>query len=188
MPKKQRERRRRGDGGVSVAKRDANGRPILWKASISLGMITINGKRTRNRPTEYADTEAEAYQKLKQMQAKHLSGDDMTPDKQTVEALLARWLEHIKAVRSAGTYAEYESRCRVHIIPAIGHLRLKGLKTAHVQAMLDALVARGLEPNTIKGIRGTLTKALNTARKWGDIKVNVALDTEIPEIIQKKPH
>src|SRR5688572_31681476 len=106
MPKKQRERRRRGDGGVSVAKRDANGRPILWKASISLGMITINGKRTRNRPTEYADTEAEAYQKLKQMQAKHLSGDDMTPDKQTVEALLARWLEHIKAVRSAGTYAE----------------------------------------------------------------------------------
>jgi hypothetical protein len=43
MPKKQRARRRRGDGGVSVAKRDANGKPILWKASISLGVVTIDG-------------------------------------------------------------------------------------------------------------------------------------------------
>jgi hypothetical protein len=46
MPKKkQRERERRGNGSVSVAKRDASGKPILWRASISLGMVTINDKR-----------------------------------------------------------------------------------------------------------------------------------------------
>src|SRR5215213_2772732 len=71
MPKKPRERRRRGDGTVSVAKYDANGKPILWKASISLGTVTIDGKARRNRPTEYADTEKEAYQKLQRLQAKH---------------------------------------------------------------------------------------------------------------------
>ncbi len=65
MPKKQRERRRRGDGTVSVAKRDKTGKPILWKASISLGVVTIDGKARRNRPTEYAESEPEAYQKLK---------------------------------------------------------------------------------------------------------------------------
>ena len=49
MPKKQRERRRRGDGTVSIAKRDKSGKPILWKASISLGYDTsLIGKTKQN--------------------------------------------------------------------------------------------------------------------------------------------
>src|SRR5262245_54054300 len=107
MPKKLRERRRRGDGGVTVAKRDANGKPILWKASISLGVVTINGKARRNRPTEYAETEKEAHELLKRLQAKHLMGDDMASSKQTVESFLLRWLEHVKVTRSDGTYDVY---------------------------------------------------------------------------------
>src|SRR5215208_3884424 len=153
MPKKkQRERQRRNDGGVSVAKRDANGKPILWRASISLGMVTINGKRKRNRPTEYAATEAEAWTELKRLHAKHVTGDDMTPDTQTVEAFLSRFLAHVKVMLSPGGYGIYESRCRVHIIPSIGGLKLKELKTAHVQVMLDALATKGLKPNTVKGV------------------------------------
>jgi integrase len=75
----------------------------------------------------------------------------------------------------------------VHIIPAIGGIKLKTLKTAHVQVMLDALATKGLEPNTVKGVRRTIIRALNVARKWGDVKVNVAVDTEIPEVVVKKP-
>ena len=187
MLKKQRERRRRGDGTVSVARRDANGKPILWKASISLGVVTIDGKRRRNRPTEYADTEAVAYQKLKQLQAKHLTGEDLTPHKQTVESFLLRWLAHVKIMLAFGSYDHYDSRCRCHIIPAIGNIKIKALKTAHVQAMLDALVAKGFEPNTVAGVRRTIIRALNVARKWGDVTHNVALDTEVPEVIVKKP-
>src|SRR5262245_1769037 len=81
MPKKQRDRRRRGDGSVTVAKYDEKGRPILWRASISLGLVTIDGKRRRNRPTEYAETEAEAHQLLKRLQAQYLMGDDLMPGK-----------------------------------------------------------------------------------------------------------
>jgi integrase len=187
MPKKQRARARRGNGSVTVAKRDARGKPILWRASISLGMVTIDGKRKRNRPTEYAETEAAAWLELRRLQAKHLTGDDMTPDKQTVEAFLLRFLAHVKMVLSPGGYGIYESRCRVHIIPSIGGIKLKTLKTAHVQVMLDALVTKGLEPNTIKGVRRTIIRALNVARKWGDVKTNVAVDTEIPEVVVKKP-
>jgi hypothetical protein len=158
MPKKkQRERERRGNGSVTVAKRDANGKPILWRASISLGMVTINGKRKRNRPTEYAETEAAAWVELKRLHAKHLTGDDMAPDKQTVEAFLLRFLAHVKMVLSPGGYGIYESRCRVHIIPTIGGIKLKALKTAHVQVMLDALTTKGLEPNTVKGVRRTIS-------------------------------
>src|SRR5262245_57483896 len=97
MPKKLRERRRRGDGGVTVTKYDSNRNPILRKASISLGVVTIDGKRRRNRPTEYAGSEKEAHDLLKRMQARYLAGDDMTPSKQTLEAFLLRWLEHVKA-------------------------------------------------------------------------------------------
>jgi integrase len=187
MPKKQRDRRRRGDGTVTVAKRDEKGRPILYKASISLGMVTIDGKRKRNRPTVYAETEAEAYQELKKLQARHVTGDDLAPDKQTVEAFILRWLEHIKLVREPGTYAEYESKCRVNIIPAIGGIKLKSLKTAHIQTMLDALVAKGLSANTVKGVRRVMVRALNMARKWGEVKYNVAVDTETPQVPFKKP-
>lgn len=187
MPKKQRERRRRGDGTVSVAKRDANGKPILWKASISIGLVTIDGKQRRNRPTEYAETEKEAHELLKRLQARYLAGDDLTPDKQTVEAFLLRWLEHVKTVNSAGTYQHYESRCRRHIIPAIGGLKLKSLKTAHVQTMLDALAAKKLKPSTIKVVKVVLVRALNMARKWGDVKINVAVDTETRQVVQKHP-
>jgi integrase len=187
MPKKQRERRRRGDGTVSVAKRDSNGKPVLWKASISLGMVTIDGKAHRNRPTEYADTESDAHKKLKQLQAKHLTGDDMTPDKQTLEAFLLRWLAHIKLVLSPGSYAVYESKCRVHIIPTIGGLKLRAVKTAHIQTMLDALIIKGLAPFTIANVRQTLIRAYNVARKWGDAKHNPAIDTEIPQVIVDRP-
>ena len=187
MPKKQRERERRGNGSVTVAKRDASGKPVLWRASISLGMVTINGKRKRNRPTVYAETEAEAWTELKRLHAKHLTGDDMTPDKQTVEAFLIRFLAHVKTTLSPGSYGIYESSCRVNIIPAIGGIKLKLLKTAHVQMMLDALVTRGLKPATVRGVRRIIIRALNVARKWGDVKVNVAIDTEIPEVVVKKP-
>jgi integrase len=53
--------------------------------------------------------------------------------------------------------------------------------------MLDGLVAKGLEPSTIKIVRVVIVRALNMARKWGDVKINVAVDTEVPEVIQKKP-
>lgn len=191
MPKKkQRERRRRGDGTVSVAKRDASGKPILWKASISLGWVMINGKRTRNRPTEYAETEAEGHLKLKQLQAQHLAGDDFTSGNEIFEAFLIRWLEHIKTIRSLGTWMVYESHCRCHIIPALGSLKPKAIQVTHVQTMLNALVAQGMKPNTVKSIRATLIRALNAARIGGLLKLtdpNVAVKTEIPAVIQKKP-
>ncbi len=75
----------------------------------------------------------------------------------------------------------------MHIIPAIGGLKLRSLKTTHVQTMLDALTNQGLKPSTVHAVRAVMVKALNVARKWGDVKYNVAIDTEIRPIIEKKP-
>jgi integrase len=189
--KKQRERRRRGDGSVTVAKRDERGKPILWKASISLGLVTIDGKRRRHRPTEYATSEAEAHQLLRRLQAQHLLGDDLAPNPQTVEAFLThRFLPHIKTNRSAGTYEVYESRCPVHIIPAVGSFKLRSLKTAHCQTLLDELTNSGLAPSMVRSVRAVLVRALTLARKWGALPKNapnVAADTEIAPVIERKP-
>lgn len=190
MPKKQRERRRRGDGTVAPARYDDKGKVALWRGSISLGTVTINGKKRRHRPTVYAATEAEAHQLLKRLQAQHLMGDDLTPSKQTVENYLPRFLAHIKAIDSPGTYENYESRCRNYIIPAIGSIKLRSLKTSHCQALLDALPAKGLGPASVKLVRAILIRALNVARKLGDLPKgapNVAIDTEIAPIPEKRP-
>ena len=75
----------------------------------------------------------------------------------------------------------------MHIIPAIGGLKLKPLKTTHVQTMLNSLPAKGLKPSMVAAIRRTIVRALNIAPKWGEIKHNVAVDTEVPQVIQRKP-
>lgn len=190
MPKKQRARRRRGDGSVIPAKYDKKGRVILWRGMISLGTITIDGKKRRHRPTIYAPTEAEAHQMLKRLQAKHLMGDDLTPGKQTVDAYWPRFLAHIKAIDSPGTCEVYERNGRNHILPSIGSVKLRTLKTSHCQIMLDALPAKGLAPSSVKLIRAILIRALNVARKLGDLPkgaANAAIDTEIAAIPEKRP-
>lgn len=189
MPKKQRERNRRGDGSVTVAKRDEKGRPILWKASISLGLVTIDGKRRRNRPTEYAETEAEAHELRKRLLAKHLMGEDLTPSKGTVGAAAVRWLAHIKVIRPDGTYRVYEGHYRNHIAPTIGGLIMHKVRTAHCQGLLDAL-AGTLAPSTIKDIRAILVKFFNDAKRLGDLPKNAqnpAKDTVVAPVVLSPP-
>jgi Phage integrase, N-terminal SAM-like domain len=45
-------------------------------------------------------------------------GDDLTPGRATVDAASERWLEHVKAARSEGTYRNYAGYFRNRILPA----------------------------------------------------------------------
>jgi integrase len=81
------------------------------------------------------------------------------PAADTVADWLAEWLRSISARsdRSPNTYTNYESACRNHIVPAIGHLMLADLTSKRVAAMLESKT-----PAT----RQAVHKALSVA--WAD--------------------
>ena len=54
----------------------------------------------------------------------------------TVGELLTKWLQHVSASVRPNTYAAWESLCRLHLIPELGHLRLSTLHQRDLNARL----------------------------------------------------
>lgn len=61
------------------------------------------------------------------------------------------------------TYERYEQVARVHIKPALGHIKLSALTPAHVRALYREKLDAGLAPRTVRYIHVTLNKALKQA-------------------------
>ena len=74
----------------------------------------------------------------------------------------ADYLAH-SAYKRATTRVRDRSAINRHLIPALGHLPLGGITPLDVRRLLGELQAKGLAPNTIRAIAGTLRTTLNAA-------------------------
>lgn len=82
-----------------------------------------------------------------------------------LEEFCGIYLDIMKPLLSPATAAFYKQQIDGYIIPALGHLKLKDIKTAHVQAYIQQLVA--LPKATRAGERnGSETIALATVRRY----------------------
>ena len=61
----------------------------------------------------------------------------------TVEQWFDHWLQSRKSQLRASTWSSYERNLRVHVTPAIGHLRLQRLTVGHLNALLATLATTG---------------------------------------------
>jgi len=141
----------------------------------------INGKpKYKNL---YARTHAELEKKeraFKSMLEKGIVLDDVGLD---IAEWSLKWLESYKTNKSYNTFRMYESAILTHIIPNLGHIRLKDLKSFHVQELINKLSNDGLT-RTLEIIKLTLTQILDQAAKNDYIYKNVAKDIELPTIIK----
>jgi hypothetical protein len=94
--------------------------------------------------------------------------------KLTVEAfLLEQWLPAVEGRLRASTRANYRTNLQVHIIPALGALKLQRLTAPRIAAFYSQLLAdgrrdgRGLSPKTVRNIHALLHRALKDAARWG---------------------
>jgi len=95
--------------------------------------------------------------------------------KLTVEEHLERWLsDSVRDTVRRGTYERYESIVRMHLIPAIGRIKLKTLTPAHVRGLYRAKLDAGLAPRRVLHIHRTLSEALKQATDDGLIPRNAA--------------
>ncbi len=115
-PKERRRTAKRGNGEGGIYQRDSDG---LWCASVSLA----NGTRK----VIYGKTRQEVADKLNDLLTMKKQGLPLGPDRLTVGAYLAQWLEEsAKPKLKPSTYRSYEQLIRVHLVSAgirVGRLR-----------------------------------------------------------------
>ena len=130
-----------------------------------------------------ATTEAECVRKLRETLSKITQGSYTTPNKITVEAWVTQWLENKKRIEP-GTYASYESICRLYIVPCLGRVRLQDLRRPACQAFIDGI---DKSPKYVRNIRGVLSAALHDAVKAEIIPKNPAADLDIQTTVKQEP-
>lgn len=125
---------KRANGEGSIRKR-TDGR---WLVTFPTGLYKENGKREY--VYRYADTQAEAAEILRQLQAE--KGMGVSQSKAAIKAgeWMNTWIEKHKSPKLApATLTSYRNNFRIHIRPYIGDIVLRELSTYHIQRCLDAI-------------------------------------------------
>jgi integrase len=139
-----------------------------------------------DRKAFYGRTSAEALAKKNKAIADYYNGL-MVFDAQnlTLGKHLERWLNESKRGNLAQrTYANYQSHIRGHLVPSLGHVKLKSLTSAQIQALYRAKLDAGLSPATIHSIHAPLAGALKQAVRWKLLAYNVAEAVELPKLVR----
>jgi integrase len=147
MPK-QRRRARRGTGSHRV-----------WRGRHQIRCVIAGRVRAFS-----ADTLAEA-QALADAAVREAEAPTVIASP-TIRDWLAEWLTRKRASVRPQTYFAYEAHARLHIVPAIGNVRLDALAASHIDR-LHAALARKVSGTTAHHVHMTLKAALNGAAKRG---------------------
>ena len=155
---------KRGNSEGSIYRQREN----LWAAS-----ITLDTAEGRKRKYFYGKTRKEVQEKLATAMHDRKQGTLVMTPNQTVEQFLANWLTaHTPSVRPR-TIERYEGFVRLHVVPAIGRVRLDKLTAQHIQTLYAQKLEEGLSPTTVNTLHMMLHKALKDAVRWGLIARNV---------------
>lgn len=132
-------------------------------------------ERGRKRRVLQARTKAEAEAEAR---ALALALDDQVhrPKKRAAFSGLAkRWLEARQPTLKLSSYLDYESVCRVHLVPEFGHADVRTITTERIE-LFRARLASDKAPKTVNNILGVLRKLLDDGRRWGYLDENPAAD------------
>jgi integrase len=102
-------------------------------------------------------------------------------DGATFGEFLSRWLDGARHTVKATTYEAYERAIRVHIVPALGDVRLAKLAPGHLQSYYGVKLAEGMAPASVRQQHGVIHRALSQAQKWRLVTENVAAATDPPK-------
>jgi integrase len=165
--------RKRSQGEGSVFKRKDGS----WVAQ-----VTIQGKHV----SKYFRLQSEASKWLHTTRTQILDGLTFAGAQTTMEEFLKQWLISYKSSLHPTTSIQYEGIIRLHLIPVLGHLKLKDLRTDQIQALYNAETNKGTSPRMVQYIHTVLRRGLNIALRWGLINRNPALTITLPKLKRKE--
>ena len=146
--------------------------PRRWRIELVTGPRGADGKYPRRSWTidgTRRDAEREERRFKAEIEAQHAAFVD--PTKDTVAQYLAGWLERKRAEVADTTAESYARMARVHIVPALGAVRLADLSPAAVQGWVDAMSGR-VSARTASYARTVLRIAMQDATMLGLVAAN----------------
>jgi integrase len=150
--------RTRANGEGSIIFRPE--RPSPWVAVLVVGWTTDGRPIRRSRS---ALSERAAKKLLAEMRQARDAGDALPDERLTTGTFLVDWLKRQQARVRAGTARAYKFQLERLVMPKIGMIPLRRLRASHVEAMMDSFP--GLSPNTVRGARSVLRRALTDAER-----------------------
>ncbi len=149
-----------------------------WEAALSYRNEGGELKRKR----AYRKTRGEADAALTKMKADRDGGISLDGPNPSLEEYLVAWLrDSVVPSVSPKTLESYETACRVHIIPALGKVRIRDLTARRAQTFYSQKRREGLSVATRQKIQGTLKRALKQAVAWGELAANPVASLDPPK-------
>ena len=153
-----------------------------WKIVVDTGK-DADGKRHQKRIT-FKGTRKEAERKLAEVITSIERGVYADPGRQTLADYIHRWIGHKAADLAPRTLDSYRLIMDLHLIPALGNIKLADLKPLHIQeyyrkALEDGRMdnkknRKGLSPTTVLYHHRVLHEALEQAVRWQLLERNPA--------------
>ena len=173
-----------GNGEGSTYEHKRNGKKVGYR-----GCYTVHTADGPKRRYVTGRTREEVRQKLTKAIAERDGGFVFNAETLELEKYLRQWLSSsVRDTVSIRTYERYEQICRIHLIPALGHMKLKNLSPAHARALYRQKLDNGLSPRTVEYIHTTLHKALKQAVMDGLIPRNVTDAVKAPRGTKNEIH
>lgn len=166
-------RRASGDGSVFYDKeRD------LWWAQLNLG---TGPDGQRQRPKRSARTQRGAAKLLREMQRELAQNSDIAAARMTVTELVTKWRTDVAPkTQSVKTEQVTEGLCRLHVLPALGALKVTEVTPEHIERAIKGWVDKGLSRSTVLKCRNVLTAAFRHAESRRIISWNPAKLANLP--------
>jgi integrase len=171
---------RRGNGEGSITRHKKSG---LYMARYTVEMPD----GLRKRKTIYGKEREEVAEQLIEALANRNKGIVFDADNQKLGDYLDRWLNNsVRGSVKPVTFESYARLVSVHIVPALGRMKLKALSPAHLQGFYRAKLDAGLSPRTVQYLHVVLHRALKQALRWGLVARNVAEAVDPPKISKEE--
>lgn len=157
-----------------------------WYAVVYEGLDPVTGKERRS--WHPAGTTREEAEQLATRLAAELNGRNDQMRSLTFGAyLISTWLPGKKINLAESTWDGYRRKIDRHILPAIGHVRIRRLRAHHLETLYDRMLyptddRRPLAPKTVLEVHLIIRGALNDAVRRGLVSRNVALVAHAPKL------
>ena len=148
---------------ASINKRVAKNGEVTWQLVFELGNDPVTGKRQRVFKT-VKGTKKQAQAVMDKMKVELERGYYCDPSSMLLKDWITQWLDNYLPNIEATTRTHYRDDINRHIIPDLGHVMLKQLKTTSIQSWVNDLSdKKGLSPKSVRNIYMNLKAALTKA-------------------------
>lgn len=144
-------------------------RGTAWRIHVHVGYTSAGKRKVLTRTVHGSKKEAESEMARMILEAERLRQRTGGPagDADTLGGWLGQWMQGRAVAVSPTTVATQARLIRLHIAPALGTVKLRGLTGAKLTAHYAALLENGLAPATVGGVHALLSTALKQAEREG---------------------